>query len=329
MNNSLNYQHWAQYGGQNGALGWPITPEVCARDNSSCTVSFTGGVLGWTPSTGVHSIVGTRASEYLAQGGPGSRIGHPTGPAEWVTANGGGWVQRFSGGRVHAAGNGPGFWFNPDSLIGREYDRLGAGAGALGWPTGLEQCRDDGCFAEFQRGVITWSSTRGVQTFSGETGAAYLRGGGPRGELGLPLAAPSAVSGGTVLSLRGGAIYARSGASAFFATAASMVHARYASLGGATGSLGWPVSDEDCASGICETRYQSGSIVWTRASGAVAVLGALDERYREAGGPRGKLGPRLPMLVRAPPTEEAACRRSGTASRLRQVRDRPTPTLTA
>jgi uncharacterized protein with LGFP repeats len=67
----------------------------------------------------------------------------------------------------------------------------------------------------------------------------------------------------------------------------------WARLGWESGALGYPVGGEFCgwlAGGGCGQHFQRGSIYWSPATGAHAVLGALRDRWAALGWESGALG---------------------------------------
>lgn len=64
------------------------------------------------------------------------------------------------------------------------------------------------------------------------------------------------------------------------------------------GALGLPLRGETCSSTWCSTEFERGLIVWSQATGAVAVVTPIREAWAAAGGAAGRYG--LPI---APATE--------------------------
>ncbi|MDQ6651097.1 MAG: hypothetical protein M3Z02_13420, partial [Actinomycetota bacterium] len=68
------------------------------------------------------------------------------------------------------------------------------------------------------------------------------------------------------------------------------IRERWASMGGESGLLGFPVSDERAASGGRLNVFQGGSVYWSPASGAHEVHGAIRDRWASMGSETGFLG---------------------------------------
>lgn len=74
--------------------------------------------------------------------------------------------------------------------------------------------------------------------------------------------------------------------------AEAAIAAEYSAEGGSTGPLGAAIAADTCttASTSCLRQYADGTIYWSSATGADAVIGAIDVAYRASGGPSGPLG---------------------------------------
>lgn len=88
-------------------------------------------------------------------------------------------------------------------------------------------------------------------------------------------------------------------------TAPSAIQVKYAALGGAAGALGAATGDVGCAlaAGGCAQTFQNGTIIWSSATGAHVVWGAISGRWVAAGAAEGFLG--------YPTTDELAARNGG------------------
>ncbi len=133
----------------------------------------------------------------------------------------------------------------------------------------------------FHGGSLYYSAATGGHALYGAIGAEYSAtaqetdalGASVKGDLGLPtsdeLSVPGA-SGEYAVSFQGGQIdwSAATGAHAVYGA----IGALYAAQGGASGSLGLPVSEEHAWAGGRLVQFQNGSITWSATTGA-AVLG--------------------------------------------------------
>ena len=176
--------------------------------------------------------------------------------------------------------------------IQAEYTALGGPTGPLGMSTSAEDCTtppNGGCAESFRNGAIYWTAATGAHPVMTPILGAYQAAGGPS-TLGYPTQDPAnAANGGTKQAFEKGTAFA-SAAGAFFMT--DPILAKYASAGGEAGYLGYPTSLVVCgiAQGGCYQNYQSGAIVWSPASGAVASHGAIRGVWAGTGFERGFLG---------------------------------------
>lgn len=157
---------YIQTGSENGALGYPISGEVCGLLSEGCHQIFEGGSVYWTQKTGAHSIKGDIRDRWSVVGYEHSRLGYPTSD-ETCGLSGNGCYQIFQGGRI--------YWSNATSAqtlwggIGVKYIQLGAEKSSLGYPIASEVCNlsGDSCYQDFRNGRITWSKNGGsVYTLS-------------------------------------------------------------------------------------------------------------------------------------------------------------------
>ncbi|WP_431307986.1 LGFP repeat-containing protein [Arenivirga flava] len=127
-----------------------------------CSTSYSGGLLGWTAASGVHSITGERFRSYSAYGGEDGALGVPVGATIPSSASGGGSTQRFQGGYAYSSA-GSTYFANGDSLIHARYQQLGGPGSRLGWPTSNEVCANGTCTSRYQGGTLTWTAAGGVR----------------------------------------------------------------------------------------------------------------------------------------------------------------------
>jgi uncharacterized protein with LGFP repeats len=142
----------------------------------------------------------------------------------------------------------------------------------------------------YGKGRMYWSAATGVHFVKGALLTKYLAVGGHL-VLGLPKTDETAGKDGGYYNLldRGQGLYWQSAAGAH--TVVGSIHARYRALG-AEGNLGYPTTDEtDTTSRTGRwTQFQRGTIMWTAATGAWAVRGAIRGRYAALGYERSYLG---------------------------------------
>lgn len=150
------------------------------------------------------------------------------------------------------------------------------------------------------------SSLGGVEAASAATpdngaiAAKYSAAGGASGPLGPALNALRCglVKGGCYQAFRGGSIYWSSGSGAHITRGA--IAGRWAAYNREWGSLGYPITDENCAliSHGCVQSYQGGHIYWQSSVGAHAVYGAIGSKWVQMGYELSPLGY---------PTSDEAC----------------------
>lgn len=111
--------------------------------------------------------------------------------------------------------------------------------------------------------------------------------GGAGGQMGRPtsyLITLSENGGGSYQRFQGGVAYASYQAGTAF-VANNVFGQKYASYGGAAGSLGWPSTEQLCAaSGVCYQVFTGGTITWSASTGAQVVGGGLSAIWAQFGG---------------------------------------------
>jgi hypothetical protein len=196
-------------------------------------------------------------------------------------------VQDFTAGSIFWS-SGTGAW----DVRGAFRDRYLAGggpAGTLGFPQGAAAGIATGGEQQvFSGGRIYWSAATGAHALQGAVLARYLAG-GTAALLKLPTTDETAVTGGSRTVFQGGHIY-RSSVGARVVSGATL--ARYLALGGSTGVLGLPTSEEVAAqvAGARVTVFAKGRIYWSSATGARAVYGGILAKYLAMSGERAYLG---------------------------------------
>lgn len=175
------------------------------------------------------------------------------------------------------------------SAIAQAYAALGGAGSYLGVATGAEHAIPGGSEQDFAGGSIFWSSATGAHAVHGAILAGYLAGGGPA-VLGFPTGDEAAAGTGdgrfstftwsTLAWTRAGGVKTVGGA----------INGLYRSLGGPTGLLGLPTSDEQGAGDGRWSSFDLGVIGWAAATGAHEVHGDIAKEYVAAGGPTGPLG---------------------------------------
>lgn len=174
------------------------------------------------------------------------------------------------------------------------YSALGRGASALGQPTSGEVngAVPGSRLNTFQGGVILWSPATNANEVYGAILARYRALGSETGRLGLPTTGELAGStaGSRWNGFAGGRIYWSQ------ATGAHEVYGailwRYAVLGAEASPLRLPTGGERAAAvpGARVSDFQAGRILWSPATGAQEVYGAIFFRHLQLGGEAGVMG---------------------------------------
>jgi hypothetical protein len=202
------------------------------------------------------------------------------------------WIQPFPGGIImYADGNGQAFEMH--GAILQAYWALPIRA-QIGYLISDEMNGAQGGSRKslFSRGGIYWSPNTGAVPVIGQIWVDY-EGMGESAAIGLPVAAATAIGGGTQQIFQGAQMYFKSGASKAFEVHGAIL-AKYLSSGGPT-TWGYPVSNEhDVMSGSVAigriSEFEGCSIFWSVNSGAFEVHGDIRDKYRSVGGPAGDLG---------------------------------------
>ncbi|SOC48976.1 Metallo-peptidase family M12B Reprolysin-like [Blastococcus aggregatus] len=88
---------WLVSGAENGALGYPVSDEVCGLRDGGCSTHFSGGSIYWSPATGAGIVSGAIRDAWAAEGSEAGSLGYPVGREYAVP---GGRAQRFQGGTL-------------------------------------------------------------------------------------------------------------------------------------------------------------------------------------------------------------------------------------
>ncbi|GAB4080381.1 hypothetical protein [Modestobacter muralis] len=183
-------------------------------------------------------------------------------------------------------------------LYGPVRDKWGATGwegGWLGWPSGDPVCglASGGCFQDFERGSVYWSSATGAHTVSGQVRTEWGTTGWEAGRLGYPVRDQGRLPDGRgeVADFQRGSVY-WSQASGAHVVLPGAVRDKWAASGWEGGPLGYPLDDTTCglAGGGCFQTFEKASVYWSSATGAHTVGGQVRDRWGTTGWESGRLG---------------------------------------
>jgi uncharacterized protein with LGFP repeats len=303
---------WDANGGGTGSLGPKDGGVYPVADGFG--QNFAGGKIFFTPATGAHIMTGAILEKYESLGGPGnSDLGFPT-----IDEGDG----RAPGSRntTFSAADKPVIFWTLDTgarvvrgPINAAWDKLGGSAGPLGVPAEDEAYRGDVVTQKFTRGEISYDAKNKTFTTVPPDLAGQLAGleipddptaaisaarraaGGALGPLGAVEGPPYPIGGdGLGQNFAGGKIFYRPKTGANVVT--GQVLAKYESVGGPEGDLGFPTSNEADGGLAPSSRVSTFAandkpvIFWTPDYGAVIVRGAMNAAWEKLGGAKGELG---------------------------------------
>jgi uncharacterized protein with LGFP repeats len=305
-------QAWDAGGGPTGPLG--IKDGGVYPAGTGFGQNFAGGKIFFTPETGAHAMRGAILDEYQSLGGPADGdLGFPTIDEGDGKAPG-------SRNTTFSAADRPVIFWTPDTgarvvrgAINAAWDRLGGSAGVLGVPTDDEAHSGDRISQTFSGGQLAWDrKTKAFSTTPPELAdqlvnleipgdvttaiaAARRAAGGPLGPLGAADGGQYAIgSDGAGQNYAGGKIFYSPAGGANVLT--GQVLAKYESVGGPEGDLGFPTSNENDGGLAPMSMIASFAaadqpvIFWTPDFGAVIVRGAMNAAWTKLGGATGELG---------------------------------------
>ncbi|MGN7779103.1 LGFP repeat-containing protein [Mycolicibacterium sp. 22603] len=274
-------------GGPTGDLGFPTIDEGPGRAADSRNVTFNAPdnpVIFWTPGTGARVVRGAINSAWDALGGSAGVLGVP---ADDETTDGDVVSQKFTGGQISWDRKTRAFTTTPPELaaqlgavqvpsdaasaIAAARRAAGGELGPLGAEDGAQYAIGaDGVGQNYAGGKIFYSPQTGANVVTGQILAKYESVGGPTGDLGFPTA--SEADGG--LAPQSAVVpFAAEDKPVIFWTpdfgaviVRGAMNAAWQKLGGATGELGAPKSDQTDNGGVINQQFNGGSISWDKAA---------------------------------------------------------------
>jgi uncharacterized protein with LGFP repeats len=273
-------------------LGLPVTDESSLSGVSGAlTANFQGGVIDWSAASGAHEVHGGIFGDYVTNGSANGVLGLPTSD-ELTTGSGNGRYNHFQGGLiVWSPATGA---HEVEGAILNEWGATSWDMGFLGYPTSDETTTGSGTgrYNNFQNGVIVWSAATGAHEVHGAILSEWANLNYDWGLLGYPTSDETTTGSGTgrYNSFQNGLIVWSP------ATGAHEVHgailSEWANTNWDMGILGYPTSDQlTTGSGTGQyNSFQNGLIVWSPASGAHEVHGAILSEWAAINYDMGPLG---------------------------------------
>jgi uncharacterized protein with LGFP repeats len=310
---------WQAAGGDTGLLGPKDGGVYPAGEGFG--QDFPGGKIFFTPATGAHIMTGAILYKYMALGGPAD------GDLGFPTIDEGAGKAPDSRNTTFSAADNPVIFWTPDTgarvvrgPINAAWDKLDGSAGPLGVPSDDEAYRGNLVTQKFTGGEVTYDrKAKAFTTVPPELAgqldglqipddpasainAARRAAGGPLGPLGAAQGEPYKIGAdGLGQNFAGGKIFYSPSTGANVVT--GQVMAKYESVGGPQGDLGFPTTSEVDGGLATESRMSSFAakdqpvIFWTPDYGAVIVRGAMNAAWQKLGGATGSLG--APMADQA------------------------------
>jgi len=310
---------WQAAGGDTGLLGPKDGGVYPAGEGFG--QDFPGGKIFFTPATGAHIMTGAILDKYMSLGGPAD------GDLGFPTIDEGAGKAPDSRNTTFSAADNPVIFWTPDTgarvvrgPINAAWDKLDGSAGPLGVPSDDETYRGNLVTQKFTGGEVTYDrKAKAFTTVPPELAgqldglqipddpasainAARRAAGGPLGPLGAAQGEPYKIGAdGLGQNFAGGKIFYSPSTGANVVT--GQVLAKYESVGGAQGDLGFPTTSEVDGGLATESRMSSFAakdqpvIFWTPDYGAVIVRGAMNAAWQKLGGAPGSLG--APMADQA------------------------------
>ena len=322
---------WQANGGDTGPLG-PKSGDVYPAGDGFAQ-NFASGKMFFTRDTGAHLMQGAILEKYESLGGPAdSDLGFPT------IDEGPGRAPDSRNTTLSASDNPVIFWTPATGArvvrgaINAAWDKLGGSSGVLGVPAEDETYDGAVVRQKFTGGELSYD--RRAKTFTtvppelaaqltdlevpddpvSAINAARRAAGGPLGPLGAAEGEPYSIGAdGMGQDFVNGKIFYSPDTGANVVT--GQVLAKYESVGGPEGDLGFPVTSEVDGGVAPASRMSTFAaedkpvIFWTPDHGAVIVRGPMNAAWEKLGGSTGELGP--PVADQTENGEETTQRFSG------------------
>ncbi|WP_426990262.1 GH25 family lysozyme [Pseudarthrobacter sp. Y6] len=281
---------WTSLGAETGKLAYPVDNESC--NSVTCIQNFQGGSLTWSSAAGPVPVWNTLIGwKWRSQGGLSGLLGAAL-SAE--TCGAVSCLQAFTSGEVFWAPD-TGAQILASGEISKKWKASQSDSGRFGAPTGdTAFCNDKECFQEFTGGKILKDPVAAGPAFGvlwrTGIGSLWHGMGGQQARLSYPTADETCQGSTCLQSFNGGTIYwtLETGQWAVYNGSIGNL---WKALGGAGGRLGYPTSNETCGVDSCRQNFRGGDILWSYATGAVAVYkGSIGLLWSSMGAESGRLG---------------------------------------
>jgi uncharacterized protein with LGFP repeats/GH25 family lysozyme M1 (1,4-beta-N-acetylmuramidase) len=174
-----------------------------------------------------------------------------------------------------------------------KYNSLGGASSRLGAQTHPLYCGlpSGGCYRQYVGGQIIWhASTGAYAVYFSSIGGTWREWGGVDGRLGYPITDETCSATACFQTFVGGSVHWSTSTNAV-AVFNGGIGGQWRSLGGVTGSLGFPLVSESCTASACSQIFQGGRILWTAATGAWAMTSKeVTSAWEVLGGGASRLG---------------------------------------
>ncbi|HEY4376462.1 MAG TPA: twin-arginine translocation signal domain-containing protein [Acidimicrobiales bacterium] len=281
-------------GGASGALGPVTQTERAVGDGRGRYALYRNGAIYWSSSTGAHEVHGAILTSFNNRKNARGVLKYPT--TDTVTTSDKQYrCSTFEGGRIYyRIGNGLTYVL-PEPYF-TEHQKLGGGAGVLGYPTSrspLTTADKRATSMDFAHGRIYQRGTS-VNELHSVVFDKFVAISGTAGVLGYPLT--DLVSGcnntGKVQWFERGHLFYRPGGVPVYEVHGAILD-RYVDNGYCAGDLGWPITDTVAVGDNVGkySEFQHGRIYYTAQLQGHEVSGPVLTAYLGTyGGPTGSLG---------------------------------------
>ena len=172
---------YAEAGGPDSWLGFPVTGEQGTPDGVGRYVHFQNGSIYWTPETDAQAVPKDMVDAWAEIGWEAGDLGYPVGAPKEM---GGKLVQQFQRGYIVRNGD-KAYWVRGE--IAKKYGLVDTVNSKLGAPVGNEELINGGALQRFEQGSIYWSPKTGANMiFNGDIRDAWGRAGWENGKYGFP-----------------------------------------------------------------------------------------------------------------------------------------------